>query len=143
MFGGKKTGDHRVSRILDSEDIKYEIDSDGDFKIVVDLGEGRSQLAFINSNTEIFAGVEIREIWSIGLVGDGQLSAEVANSLLLRNRTYKVGGWEIAQGDGKVRAIFKVCLSADATPSELMAVLGIVLRVADQVEKEYLGTDTL
>ena len=143
MFGGKRKGDDRVRKILDAKGIKYEVDRDGDFKVIFDLGEGRSQVAFVNSNTEEFAGVDVRGVWSVGYVGDGQLSAKVANSLLARNSTYKVGGWQIAQQGGKVLAIFKVCVAADATSSELMAVLAVVLKIADDIEKEYMGSDNL
>jgi hypothetical protein len=143
MFGTRTKGDDRVRKALDSEEIKYEVDKEGDFKVVFDIGEGRSQVAFVNSNTETFHGIEIREVWSVGLVGDGQLSAEVANSLLARNATYKLGGWEIVQQAGKVLAIFKVCVSASATPDELRSILQTVSLVADQIEKEYLHSDDL
>jgi hypothetical protein len=102
MFGGKKKGDPRVRAILEAEDIKYEVDSDGDYKIVIGFEDNRSQAVFINSNTENFAGVEIREVWSIGLRGSGQLSAEMANELLRRNSQYKVGGWSTVQSEGQL-----------------------------------------
>ena len=143
MFGGTARGDQRVRKILDAERIKYEIDSDGDYKVIFDLGNGRTQLGIINSNTESFAGVEVRDVWSVGLVGDGQLNAAVANALLAKNAQYKVGAWQIVQRKGKILAIFRVSLSADATTQELMSVLQQVLLQADEVEKEYLGTDGL
>lgn len=143
MFGTRTKGDDRVRSALDTESINYEIDDDGDFKVIFDLGEGRSQVAFVNSNTETFDGLEIREVWSVGLVGNGQLTAEVANSLLARNATYKLGGWEIAQQGGKVMAIFKICVSASATPSELRSILETVSLMADEIEKEYLHSDNL
>lgn len=135
--------DQRVRRILEAEGIKYEIDGDGDFKVLFALDNGRSQVGFINSNTETFIGVEVREVWSVGLMGEGQLSAEVANSLLSRNHTYKLGGWEIVQRQGEVIAIFKICISADAPPTELLGCLIMSLKIADAVEKEYLGSDKL
>lgn len=143
VFGASSDGDIRVRRILESEGVRYQVDNDGDFKVIFDLGNGRSQAAFINSNTENFANASIREVWSIGLMGEGQLSAEVANQLLARNRTYKLGSWETIQQNGKVLAIFKVCVAADATAKELMAVLSVVLKTADEVEREYLRTDNL
>jgi hypothetical protein len=143
VFGGATSGDIRVRRILESQGVRYQVDNQGDFKVIFDVGDGRSQAAFINSNTVSFANASIREVWSIGLMGEGQLSSEVANALLERNGTYKLGGWEIARSGNSVAAIFKICVSADATAEELMSVLSVVLKIADEVEKEYLQTDNL
>ena len=143
MFGSKKKGDPRIRTILDEEDIKYEIDSDGDYKIILGLEDDRSQVVFINSNTETFADVEIREVWSIGLKGSGQLSAEMANELLRRNQQYKVGGWSIAQSDEQILALFKIVISAEANKSELISVLLASAVQADEIEKEFLGNDDL
>ncbi len=142
MFGDAG-GDARVRRILDAEGIKYSVDSDSDFKVIFELENNRTQVAFINSNTERFADAEVREVWSVGLRGEGQLSATVANDLLARNHRYKVGNWETVQQNGKILAIFKVYLAANAGAKELMASLLLVLKVADEVEEAYLGSDEL
>lgn len=143
MFGGKKKGDSRVGAILDAEDMKYEIDDDGDYKLIFGLENDRTQLVFINSQTDTFAGVEIREVWSVGLKGSGQLSATVANELLERNAKYKVGGWQVINKDGQVLALFTIVLSADADQSELVTVLNAVAIQADEIEKEFLKNDDL
>ena len=143
VFGGTTNGDVRIRRILDSEKITYSVDNQGVFKVIFSLSNGRSQVAFINSSTHSFAGASIREVWSCGLIGEGQLSSEVANSLLERNSTYVLGSWEIARSAGSTAALFKICVSADATPEELMSVLAVVLNTADEVEKEYLRSDDL
>jgi hypothetical protein len=139
-----KSGDPRIQKILDVKDINYEVDGDGDYKVIFDLGNGRSQVAFINSNVEEFAGCEIREIWSPGLVGDGELSQRVANELLSRNHQYKLGSWSTMKSGGSIAAVFKVAVDANATPDELITCLSVVLRVADDIEKEFLqGSDNL
>lgn len=143
MFGSKQKGDSRIRNILTSADIKYEVDDDGDYKVIFKFDDGRTQLAFINSKTETFAGEEVREVWSVGLRGKGQLSAAVANGLLAKNHQYKVGSWETLQQAGEVLAIFRVSLSADASQSELISVLQMVAMQADEVEKEFLGNDDL
>ena len=139
-----KSGDPRIKKILDEKDIKYEVDIDGDYKVIFDLGDDRSQVAFINSNVEEFAGCEIREIWSPGLVGEGELSQRVANELLSRNQQYKLGSWSTMKSDGNIAAVFKVAIDANATSDELISSLFVVLRVADDIEKEFLqGSDKL
>lgn len=44
MILGRKQGDPRVKRILDALELKYSIDSDGDFKVVLEFSDGRSKL---------------------------------------------------------------------------------------------------
>ena len=39
------TPDPAIKAQLDSLDMEYEVDSDGDYKITFDVGEGRSQIA--------------------------------------------------------------------------------------------------
>jgi len=51
--------------VLDRLGFRYEVDNDGDFKVQVLLPGGRSQVGFINSGTQLFCGIEIREIWSL------------------------------------------------------------------------------
>jgi len=143
MFGKKQKGDPRIRAILEEEDIQYEIDSDNDFKIVIGLENDRSQVVFVNSNTETFAGVEIREIWSIGLKQNEPLSADMANELLRRNNQYKVGSWSVVQGDDEVLAVFTIVVSADADNSEILQIIFAVAEHADQIESEFLKNDDL
>lgn len=143
MFGKKDAGDSRVTDILTSANIKYEVDPDGDYRVVFGFEDGRSQLAFINSSTENFVGTEIREIWSVGIRGKEPFSAAVANSLLEKNSHYKIGGWELVHQDEEILAVFKVPLSADASESELTSALQTVAIQADEVEKEFVGSDDL
>lgn len=39
MILGRKQGDPRVKRILDALELKYSIDSDGDFKVVLEFSD--------------------------------------------------------------------------------------------------------
>jgi hypothetical protein len=143
MFGNQK-GDPRVRNVLQHAGLTYDVDNDGDFRALFNYDDGRSQIAFINSNTEIFAGAEIREVWSVGLRVPGQqLNVGVANHLLALNSTYKVGSWETKQGQGEILGIFRVSLSADAGPSELTAALRMAALQADELEKLLLGNDAL
>ena len=44
MFGSKQKGDSRIRNILTSADIKYEVDNDGDYKVIFKFDDGRTQL---------------------------------------------------------------------------------------------------
>lgn len=128
--------DRRVERILLQEDITYSIDEDGDFRVVFDLGEGRSQLAYIISDTSDYEGLEIREIWSVGYQSEeGPFPADVANLLLEDTFTRKLGGWARDEG----MAVYIVRLDADADADELINSLLLALYVADEVEESLTG----
>jgi len=64
MIGKSNRPDHRVSSILDQLGLNYEVDGDGDFRLLFGLGDGRSQLVFVDSKTYRYQGLEVRSIWS-------------------------------------------------------------------------------
>lgn len=67
MFGAHAAEpDKAVGRVLKQLDYPYEIDEDGDYKLVFDAGEDRTQLVFVRSSVEEFGSHKIREIWSPG-----------------------------------------------------------------------------
>ena len=58
--------DLRVQSALDDAGLKYTIDDDGDFRLLFGQEDDRSQLVWINSNTEEYGNMELREVWGIG-----------------------------------------------------------------------------
>ncbi len=141
LFAGSP--DQRIKKILDEAELKYTIDDDGDFKMVLDMENGRSQLCYINSNVQDFQSMQIREIWSPGFKSEGPLPAAVANRLLEESHNKKIGAWETWVGsNGKTRmAVFTIKVDADCSPANLLiAVLGAV-QAADSMEKEITGKD--
>jgi len=142
QIGETPAGDPRIRAALDELDVNYEVDSDGDFKVVFEFEEdGRSQIAFINSNTETFKLFEIRELWSPGYSSDLPFSAKVANRLLEDSFDKKLGAWQTMMNNEKRVAVFAAKIAAGADPQSLWATLKLVLVAADEMEKELLGTD--
>lgn len=84
-----RNGDPRVKGLIEELEWKYTIDSDGDFKLTFDAGQGRSQLVFVNSNTSNFGVFEIREIWAIAYKSVSPFSSSLANKLLKDNSQKK------------------------------------------------------
>ena len=143
MFG-RKQGDPRVKRILDSLELPYSVDEDGDFEIGIEFENGRSQLAYINSNTEYIDDFEVREIWSVSFVSEGFLDVDTANTLLLKNYETKIGAWRlIPAGDNTYLVAFCVHIAADCDPNALINALQIVWAVADNMEESLTGDDCL
>lgn len=143
MYGGKK-GDPRIKRVLETLELKYSVDQDGDFKIIVEFQDGRSQVAYINSETQTVGDFEIREVWSVAYIAEGYLDIDTANTLLLKNFEMKIGSWRlIPAGNNTFLVAFCVQIAADCDPSSFSRTLGIVLEVADTMEEKLTGGDDL
>lgn len=130
--------DKAVGHALDKLDYTYEVDEDGDYKMVFDMDDGRSQLAFVRSTVEEFGKHTIREIWSPAYNSPGkQFPAAVANRLLEDSQDAKMGGW-VKQDQ---LAMFVVKVDANATPEALSDAIDAAVRTADAMELELTEQD--
>ena len=129
--------DSSVASRLDARGMRYEIDGDGDYKVVYNYAEeGRTQLAFVSGRTEDIAGFRIREVCAPAarLDQDG-IDGARALALLQDSREQKLGAWEVA-GD-VLYFVIKLPDSVDAAALE--AAIDIVAQVADDKEIEFSG----
>ena len=134
-------GDARVRTALTALGEKFVVDSDGDFKLVRNTTEGRTQVAWVISKTSTYGTMEIREIISPAFKTGGTLSAAMAQRLLKENDKYKIGAWRIV-GEGANQAVYyAIQLSADVDPQSLNAAIRSAVLIADAMEKEIVGTD--
>jgi hypothetical protein len=133
---GAKSGDKRVQVLLDELELKYEIDSDGDFKVIFELFEGRSQAAFIRSETAQLGKFEIREIFSVAHISEGPLDAELANTLLIQNAIVKIGSWRVSTCDDSCIVAFAAQIAANTDSRSLLTALHAVLQTADDLESK-------
>jgi len=130
--------DKAVGRALDTLKYTYEVDEDGDYKMVFDMDDGRSQLAFVRSTVEEFGKHKIREIWSPAYNSPGkQFPAAVANRLLEDSQDAKMGAW-VKQDQ---LAMFVVKVDANATPEALSDAIDAAIRTADAMELELTERD--
>ncbi|OFS94725.1 hypothetical protein HMPREF3113_07040 [Stenotrophomonas sp. HMSC10F06] len=130
--------DKAVGRALDTLKYTYEVDEDGDYKMVFDMDDGRSQLAFVRSTVEEFGKHRIREIWSPAYNSPGkQFPAAVANRLLEDSQDAKMGAW-VKQDQ---LAMFVVKVDATATPEQLSDAIDAAIRTADAMELELTEQD--
>lgn len=133
--------DLRVKVILDQLGIKYKIDARGDFKIGMRMKDGRTQVAWIGSQTANMGNMEIREILSTAYKSNEPLPAEVANRLLIDNTHKKIGAWETLSKDNAYMVVYCSQIPADIDAQTLEAVLRGTLKSADDMEKELTGKD--
>lgn len=142
--GMRKAGDARVRAQLEQIGYKYELTAHGDFRLLpIKTEGGRSQLVYVNSNTQFYGSLEIREVMSPAYLSNGPLSAAVANKLLRENDQVKFGAWRVQpQENGqKYLALFAVQINAASDAETLRLAIKSVLLVADRMEKELTGTD--
>lgn len=134
-----RPADPLVEGQLKALDYSYEIDEDGDFKLVFDLEDGRSQLVFVRSPVEEYGTLRVREIWSPGFAVEGDdFPAVVANRLLAESNDAKIGSW-VKQGG---TAMFVVKIDAAAPADQLADALSAAVHTADALEEELtLGKD--
>lgn len=127
------TPDPRIGKQLGKLDYKYELDDQGDYKLVFGMDGDRSQLVFVISQTEEYGKHHIREIWSPAyrVKGKGKaLPADIANRLLEDTQDNKLGAWA-KQGEF---AVYVVKIDARASAEELDDAINFAVSVADKME---------
>lgn len=149
--------DQRIKAQLDSLGYKYDMTSDNDYKLVPlqieqtgTKADGtaiwRTQLVYVDSNTEKYGSLEIREVLAPAYLGDCPISASISDRLLHDNNTLKFGAWrsvdvKTGQNAGKCLAMFAAQIPANADAETLRSTIKDVATVADKTEKELTGTD--
>lgn len=136
--------DARVKAALDKAGLKYEITTDGDFKVLMKFDDTRTQVILINSSTEKIkeTNMEIREVYSVAYQTNGNLPVEVANQLMKDSQKRKIGSWEsISTNNGTSMAVFNAKVNADISGGNLEKVIRLVGIRADVMEKELTSAD--
>ena len=86
--------DPSIAPLLEELGYEYELDEDGDYKMVMALDGGRTQMVFIRSGVETYGRHRVREIWSPAHRADaGAFPGPVANRLLEASHALKLGAW--------------------------------------------------
>lgn len=133
--------DPRISRALDAEKLRFEIEESGEYSVVIEWSNdgGRTQLVRIPSDTFRWQGAEYRDVYSVAFVTDKgrPVDGALANRMLVENNDSLLGFW--AKQDDVVMNIARI--PADASPSVLRAAVFFVGETADDLEKEVTRKD--
>ena len=129
--------DKSVESRLDKAGLQYDMDEDGDYRVVFDYtSEGRTQLAFVAGRTETVGGVAIRELFApAAMVEKHGVDGAKALDLLKASARAKVGSWEI-RGDF---VYFVVKVNDEMTAAEMRVLLNTAASTADDLEIELTG----
>lgn len=142
---GSSSADPRVRRLLDQLGYKYSIDDDDDYKLTLPVGDnGRTQLMFINSETNSYGNIEVRELWCYCYYSEEEPSRALCMKLLQDNSKKKFGAWEIAysSSSGKYSAAFNVKLAPDIDAETLKDAIQMAIEAADEMEMQISDDDT-
>ena len=153
----KTAADPRVKAALDQLGYKYELDSNNDYKLIPietrQVGTSadgkpkwRSNLVYVDSNTEKYGTLEIREVLAPAFLLDGPLSADLANRLLRENNAVKLGAWRViivnnGKNAGKRLVMFVAQISASSDAESLRLAIKSVILIADRMEQEITNAD--
>lgn len=129
--------DASVEKRLNALGTKYEIDDDGDYKIVVSWQkEQRTQIVFVGGKTEEVAGLVIREVFApAAIVDQHDINGKQALALLEASGQTKIGSWEIRGGV----LYFVAKVIDDLSAEQLDAVITVISESADDKEIELTG----
>lgn len=85
--------------------MKYSIDSEGDYRVEIELPDGRQTYVGVSAHTALLEGdIRVRELWSVAARLPGTLPEELADNLLRDTwSSRKIGAWALAgtTSDGK------------------------------------------
>ncbi|MFT3896206.1 MAG: hypothetical protein QM719_00655 [Thermomonas sp.] len=140
--GHARAADATIESLLQQSNTPFEVDKDGDYKIVIEWNkEKRSQLVYVGGTPETFAGMPVYDVFSPALeAGENGLDAEDANALLKASGGLKLGAWEL-RGDGAYYAV-KVP-AGKLTAEQFDKILSLAAETADNFELEHSKSDDL
>ncbi len=134
------TPDASVAQKLDAKDTPYTVDDDGDYRIHVNVGEGRSQLVWVRSRVHTTDFQRVREIWTYGFRSEERrIPVHVANRLLSENFDLIIGAW--ARDGGNAILVMKI--DADADAEILNEAIDLAASVGDRMEQKLVTGDDL
>ncbi len=134
--------DPALEALLKAADIPFEIDDDGDYKVVYEWSKDkRSQLVYISGTPEELDGVKLYEIFSPAkVIDDATIDPALARRLLGDNAKYKFGAWELAGKNLYFGGKIPVGISA----AHFETLVDVIAGTADDMEHELTpGKDDL
>lgn len=133
--------DPRVKAALEKLGLKYQIDSDGDFKVVMKVDDERTQVAWIMSKTQKLGNLEVRRVVSPAYKSTSPIPEAIANQLLIDSSRRKLGAWQAIEDKNTYLALFTTKIAADSSAKDLGTSLQVTLFTADAMEKTLTGKD--
>jgi hypothetical protein len=133
--------DPRIAARLESAQLHYVVDEDGDFRILYVRPGGRTQVAWIASATSSAGGLELRDLWSVALRGRGDPSHALTTLLLQHNAARSFGAWQLQRSGEEYLVVLSAAVPADADGTVLARLVESVMADTDDMEKALTDGD--
>ena len=134
--------DAGVGKKLAAQDLKYEVDEDGDYKLLFGLDDDRSQIVWVRSPVETLGGMRIREVLAIGGklpkskgADAAGMQATLTRDAMLKSSDQKLGGWVLKTSDDERVFYYVAQIPADLNAADLETVARVVAQNGDEFEK--------
>ncbi len=143
VVGQTIVADPRVGKVF--EELKWSVktDEDGDYDVVMQCANNRTQLLVVRSRTFTTGKLEQREIWSAAGKVEGEIPVELARRLLAANLELKYGFWTVLpQSNGGQMVLYTARVPVDIDPETFADYCQSVAEITDGLEEELTGKDT-
>lgn len=129
--------DEGVRQMLEDRGLRYMLmsESENEFRIVVDLKNGRHQAGFIDSRLRDFMGYPFRDVMSLVLVVPDMPSQRMLYHILEVNERLEMGAFEMFHNGTNYVVRYKCRVAANLSPSKLMDVFYYAVTVSDELER--------
>lgn len=136
--------DPRVEKSLNELKWTFKTDSDGDYTILLETAENRTQQVVVRSRTFQIGKVDQREIWSAAAIAEPDVDVELGRALLSLNLQEKLGFWcTIPQEQAKKHLVMYIArIPAECDAETFSEYAQGVAEVADAFEQELSDQDT-
>ncbi len=135
--------DPRVGKLLDELKWSYKTDEDGDYNVVMQCSDSRTQLLVLRSRTFSTGRLEQREIWSAAAQLDGEVPVELARQLLAANLELKYGFWTVLpQSEGKQMVLYTARVPVEIDKETFADFCQSVAEITDGLEEQLTSKDT-
>jgi hypothetical protein len=135
--------DARIKAMLDKHDLPYEMLEGGDFGVTLSLGNGRTHLVYIKSETVDLDGILLREIWAPAAFSAEGFPPEVMRNALNDAGLRKATAWKFVSINGMEALVCFTKVRADLSAKELFLFCGLVMGAADGWEEALTHRDDL
>jgi hypothetical protein len=141
--GSSTTSTTDLKQKIEATGFSYKVTENGDYHLTVKRDDGRTQLVVVNSKTQTFKDMELREIWSPIKKITSKSELGFANGLLLleRNETLKLGAWQISGENSPYLINLSITASASVASHDLKKIIEFIAEEADTREKELTQKD--
>lgn len=130
--------DKEIEEMLIRRNMNYAVmsNSENEFRIDTDLGNGRNQAGFIDSRVRKINGDYYRDIMALVLVTNEMPSAEILFHILEVNEKLEQGFFEMFHNGTDYVVRYKNRVIADLNENSLIDAYYYGITVSDQLEKE-------